>query len=973
MPPKRTSTFVAPAMTQAAIRKLVADSVVVALETQAATMANTEDTNRNTRPKETHTESVFSRSNCAKENKVTFATSTLIDDALSWWNACAQPIGIEQANKITWIELKRLLTNKYCPQTEVNKMEDEFYSLTIKGNDLKTYVRRFQELAVLCPNMVPNTEKLMEVFIGGLPQSIEGTVTASKPQTSKNCKNKGPATESNMQPVSVTSHACREKGHYNYQCTKANNNSHERTYLLRDKNAHKDLNIVTGFTLTLLNKPFEIDLLTIKLDSFYVVIGMDWLSKYHAKILCDEKVINIPINSETLIIQGDQSKTRAAPIARAPYKLASSEMQELLNQLQELADQGFIRPSTSPWGALVLSVNKKDESLRMYINYQDLNKLTINNLYPLPMIDDLLDQLQGIHVDLAKIEAVKNWASPTTPTEKYNKYIWGENQESAFQLLKQNLCEAPILALPEETTILLFTVMHHIKKELNMRQCRWLELLADYDCDIRYHPGKANPKLRQSKKKTSKLRTYEEWTKHLKYVLMELVVSRIKVGYHSLDLKKLYWWPNMKAIIDEYVGKCLTYSRVKAEYRLTKLVHFIPTRETDSMETLKRLYIKEIVSWHEVPISIISDGDSHFTSRFWRSMQSTLDFGKGWEKHLPLVEFSYNNSYHVGIKAAPFEALCGQKCRSPVSLAKVGDVQLTGPEIIHETTKTIVQIRQHLQAARDRQRSYANKSLSDKSLVISMKELQLDEKLNFMEEPMEIMNREFKQLRQSRIPIVKLVTTLLAYLPPQATTLPPIKLLHHPPWPPRVVQPVPPTNVEQKLARKNELKARAASDLGSVDDVDLVQLWGWFVYWLGVILFRDAYWSNWQVHDAIVDDILDDLLKREWEKQKRVKCKYDKRKVTQMKIRDLFEKRIEKARQHLNKETQIMHINKGKEKMVMERVQTKRPPSVTNYVLGLAAVTTWQQILNKEFGMKISKENVGGSSIVRMKGKRKML
>ncbi|GJS85876.1 reverse transcriptase domain-containing protein, partial [Tanacetum coccineum] len=129
------------------------------------------------------TESVFSRSKCAEENKVTFATGTLTDDALSWWNAYAQPIRIEQANKITWTELKRLLTNKYCPRTEVRKMEDKFYNMNVKGNDLKTYVRRFQELAILCPNMVPNTEKLMEVFIGGLPKSIEGNVTASKPQT----------------------------------------------------------------------------------------------------------------------------------------------------------------------------------------------------------------------------------------------------------------------------------------------------------------------------------------------------------------------------------------------------------------------------------------------------------------------------------------------------------------------------------------------------------------------------------------------------------------------------------------------------------------------------------------------------------------------------------------------------------------------------------------------------------------------
>ncbi|GJT70064.1 reverse transcriptase domain-containing protein [Tanacetum coccineum] len=171
MPPKRTSTSAAPAMTQTAIRQLVTDSIAAALEAQAATMASNDNPNRNTGPRET------------PDYKVKFSTGTLTEDALSWWNSYAKPIGIEQADKIVWTELKRLLTNKYCPRTEVKKMEDEFYNLFVKGNDLKTYARRFQELAVLCPNMVPNTEKLMEAFIGGLPRSIEGNVTASMSQT----------------------------------------------------------------------------------------------------------------------------------------------------------------------------------------------------------------------------------------------------------------------------------------------------------------------------------------------------------------------------------------------------------------------------------------------------------------------------------------------------------------------------------------------------------------------------------------------------------------------------------------------------------------------------------------------------------------------------------------------------------------------------------------------------------------------
>ncbi|GKC41257.1 reverse transcriptase domain-containing protein, partial [Tanacetum coccineum] len=209
MPPKRTSTSEAPAMTQAAIKKLVADS--------------TEGAVRLIRWFK-QTESVFSHSNCTEDCKVKFTIGTLTKEALSWWNSFAQPIGIEEAYKITWVKFKKLLIKKYYPRTEVQKMEDEFYHLTMKGNDLKAY-------------------KMMEVFIEGLPQSIEGNVTGSKPQTleeainiaqrlmdqvghlTKNCRNKGPATGSNMLPVTVTCHACGEKGHYANQCRKTTTNN----------------------------------------------------------------------------------------------------------------------------------------------------------------------------------------------------------------------------------------------------------------------------------------------------------------------------------------------------------------------------------------------------------------------------------------------------------------------------------------------------------------------------------------------------------------------------------------------------------------------------------------------------------------------------------------------------------------------------------------------------------------------------
>ncbi|GKA45400.1 reverse transcriptase domain-containing protein [Tanacetum coccineum] len=176
--------------------------------------------------------------------------------------------------------------------------------------------------------------------------------------------------------------------------------------------------------------------------------------------------------------------------------------------------------------------------------------------------------------------------------------------------------------------------------------------------------------------------------------------------------------------------------------RLTKSAHFLPIRENDPLDKLARLHLNRIVARHEIPASIICDRDGRFTSNFWRSFQKALgteismsqsertiqtledmlracviDFGKGWVKHLPLAEFSYNNNYHASIKAAPYEALYGQKCRSPVCWAKVGEAQLTAPELIQETTEKIVLIKQRMQAAQDRQKSYAFLGTNQRSRI----------------------------------------------------------------------------------------------------------------------------------------------------------------------------------------------------------------------------------------------------------------
>nr|GEW24515.1 reverse transcriptase domain-containing protein [Tanacetum cinerariifolium] len=198
--------------------------------------------------------------------------------------------------------------------------------------------------------------------------------------------------------------------------------------------------------------------------------------------------------------------------------------------------------------------------------------------------------------------------------------------------------------------------------------------------------------------------------------------------------------------------------------RLTKSAHFLPMREDDSMDKRTKLYLKEVVTRHGIPISIISDRDPRQIERTIQTLEDMLrtcviDFGNGWERHLPLVEFSYNNSYHASIKATPFEALYGRKCRSLVCWAEVGDAQLTGPFKVLAKVGTIayrLELPQQLSMVHSTFHvSNLKKWLSDEPLANPLDELHIDDKLHFVEEPVKIMDREIKRLRQSRILIIK--------------------------------------------------------------------------------------------------------------------------------------------------------------------------------------------------------------------------
>ncbi|GJV56542.1 putative reverse transcriptase domain-containing protein [Tanacetum coccineum] len=915
------------------------------------------------------------------------------------------------------------MTDKYCPQGEIKKLEIELWNLKVKGNDVPAYTECFQELTLICTKFVANETEKVDKYISGLPDNIYGNVKSARPKTldetielandlmdqklrtyaksqsdnkkkaddssrnnhghqqqqpfkrqnvakvynmgtdekkpyggslpkctkchfhhngpctqkyhkcnkvghfARDCRNTGNTNVTNTQkgngaaPKGNGCFECGAPGHFKRDCPKLKNkdggNGNAQGWVYAVGNAEKrgnasgnpDANVVTGTfllnnhyasilfdtgadrsfistafssliniaptplencydveladgklvgidtiirgcTLNFLDHPFNIDLMPVELGSFDVIIGMDWLRRCHAVIVCDEKLVQVPYGNETLTFCGNESSNEresrltvisclpparpvefqidlipgAAPVARAPYRLAPSEMKELSEQLQELFDKGFIRPSSTPWGAPVLFIEKKDgvreqdipktafrtryghyefqvmpfgltnapadekeheehlkailELLKKEQLYAKFSKcefwIPSNNFSSVWICQILQKSVKIEHVnesdqeakeikaeareimpqpstereemegqdekekkdreegDPAKIESIKDWASPKTPTEirqflglagyyrrfiegfskiaksmtkltqKGIKFDWGEKEENAFQLIKQKLCSAPILALPEGsedfvvycdashkglgavlmqrekviayasrqlkvheknytthdlelgsvvfalkiwrhylygTRCTVFTdhkSLQHIldQKELNMRQRRWLELLSDYDCDIRYHPGKANivadtlsrkerigplqvralvmtigldlpkrileaqieaqkpenlmnedvggiirrdiPKERLEPRADGTLCLHDRSWLPCYRDLRSVIIHESHKSRYSIhpvsekmyqDMKKLYWWPNMKADIATYVSKCLTCTRIKAKHQ----------------------------------------------------------------------------------------------------------------------------------------------------------------------------------------------------------------------------------------------------------------------------------------------------------------------------------------------------------------------------------------------------------------------
>nr|GEV61317.1 putative reverse transcriptase domain-containing protein [Tanacetum cinerariifolium] len=737
--------------------------------------------------------------------------------------------------------LKRMITSKYCPRGEIQKLESKFWNLKLKGLDLLNYNHRFQELALMCERMFPEEAEKVERSALTVERLAIRLVTVKAdlllPTTTTTRGPKG-----QMQGVSLALDLeSMDTKRMRTAETNPNSNVVTSTFLLNNRYASVLFNtgadrsfisttfsslidiipttidhgydvqladgriiwintLIRGCTLNFQNHPFNIDLMPVEMGSFDVIIGMDWLVKYHAVIICDEKLVRgrpIFLAHVTTKEAEDESKEKrledvpifqdfpkvfpedlpgipptrqvefqidlvpgAVPVAQAPYRSAPSEMKELSDKLKELADKAFIRPSSSPWGAPVLFVKKKDGSFRMCIDYQELNKLTIKNRYPLPRINDF----HGIHVDPAKIESIKDWASPKTAMEirqflgiarYYRRFIEGLSKIASASILALPegsedfvvYCDASIkglgaMLMQRENVIaygsrqlkvheknytthdlelgaVVFALkiwrhylygtkctmfvdhnsLQHILdlKELNMRQRRWLELLSYYDCKIHYHPGKVNV--------VADTLSQKERIKPLRVRALVMTIS--------LDLPRQ-----------------------------------ILEAQTEAMkpENLKSEDVGGML------IENLKDPE--------KTQEGKAGTTCGWniERYLPLVGFSYNNSYHASIKAVPFEV-------SPwKGVVRFGNRRKLNPRYIGPF-KVLVKVgtiayrlelpKQLIRVHSTFHVSNLKKCLFDEPLAISLDEVHIDDKLRFVEEPVEVMDREVKRLKKGHIPIIK--------------------------------------------------------------------------------------------------------------------------------------------------------------------------------------------------------------------------
>ncbi|GJZ57489.1 putative reverse transcriptase domain-containing protein [Tanacetum coccineum] len=472
-------------------------------------------------------------------------------------------------------------------------------------------------------------------------------------------------------------------------------------------------------------------------------VGMDWLSRPRAKMVCFEKIVQIPLSGEEILeVHGEHAE------GKLKY-MFPEDLPELSNQLKELQEKGFIRPISSPWGAPVLFVKKKDGSFRMCIDYRELNKLTIKNRYPLPRIDDLFDQLQGSwyfsKIDLRsgyhQLRVRKEDIPKTTFRTRYRHF---EFMVTPFVLTNAPTSkeehEVHLELLEKEKLFGRFSKCEFWPQEVHfLRHVVNSEVYCDplnqgFGCVLMQRNKVIAYASRQLKIHEKNYTTYDlelgavEFALKLDdgYNFSAIMTARFATTQAKIleaqskaskdvntpaemlqGLDKLFERKEdgglMKKDIALHVSKYLTCSKVKADHQKPSGLLQQPEISTWKWDNITMDFIMKLPRtsnghdlFHIKTLAITAKSIKDATES-----EYSLPSLNRWPKdaHLPLVEFSYNNSYHSSVKCAPFEALYGRKCQTPIAWAEVGESKLIGPKIIHETTDKIVQIKERLKVA----------------------------------------------------------------------------------------------------------------------------------------------------------------------------------------------------------------------------------------------------------------------------------
>ncbi|GJU98612.1 putative reverse transcriptase domain-containing protein [Tanacetum coccineum] len=761
-----------------------------------------------------------------------------VNKALAWWNTQVQARGRKAAIGMSWTDFKSLLVEEFCPSNEMEKLEIEFWNHKMVGANHAGYTNRFHELAKLVSHLVTSESSRIKSYIAGLAPEIRGMLRATQPTTIQSAilragidndeavsggtlmkgnekrkrveetiKQGGWVNDNKRAKVSkgfiaatphgngyVRSHPkcakcwthypevgpcqvcfnCQKPGHFARNCRmpvkqvvpiNAIRGEHEQgTPVLFVKKKDGALCMCIDYR--------ELNKLTVK--NRYPLLRIDDLydqlqgARYFSKIDLRSGYHQLRLHEDDILKTVFQTRYIHFEFTVMPFGLtnAPAVFMDLMNRVCKSYLDKFVIVFIND--ILVYSKSKEEHEvhLRLVLEFLKKEKLYAKFskcefwLQEVHFLSHVVNQ-NGIHADPSKIEVVNNWKAPTTPSESRSfGLLEGVEQEEAFQTLKDNLFNAPILSLPDG-----------------------VEDFVVY-CDASNHGlGKANVMVDDQSRK--------EQVKPRRVLAMTMIIQS-----------------GVRGMILAAQGGAFKQENVLAE-RLHGLDQQMERKEDESLSFIDHGRFTSCL-WQTLQKALGTRLDMSIayypqTDRQSECMIQTLedmlracviDFGGNWDVHLPLAEFSYNNSYHSSIRCALFEALYGRKCRTPILWAEIGESSLIGPELVQETTIKAVLIKEKLKAARDRQKSYADnrrkplefevgdhvllkvspwkgvirfgkkvhntfhvsnliKCLADANLHVPLDEIKIDKTLHFVEEPVEIIDREVKTLKHSKISIVK--------------------------------------------------------------------------------------------------------------------------------------------------------------------------------------------------------------------------